>query len=610
LSAKIDTTPDYPEQPLALVESVERDLPAVLQAMPNETGSGASEPGHGHRVVLAERLVETMAGQKGHAKAVAAWAVHRLVERGLLRCEVARESCHTVVGHRKVPDRVMFGLTYYREEPVYGTTKVPLAKTEAGPVPYRHLLVYSTPELWARGREDAERTLPGRIGIFRGDVKAGEGAMSDIILFQDNYGDLRQCERAKAEHYGPFLLADAQVDLYRLPNRDWLLSPSGATGSNPYGKNRLISNAEAIKMLLANNINLPSDIVSLAATQAVSCGPGTPTGTTPPPESSHPLWQKAYPLNLPTTEKDSLTRVTPIAAGGDAGAHQSVVEDLPPYTTEEQPWFTPLPIPRELRSEELTALANDIDLVIITATDIELEAVLRLLQPYPRRKAILKGFAGQETYYLGQFGSCLAAVTRCRMGSLDSGSATLATQHAKRVWRPRAVVMVGVALGKDPAKQKIADVLVASQIISYEPQRVGQTQAVHRGPITPANPTLLNRFEVVPHWAFGRPDGSRCGRHVGPVVSGEKLIDDPAFKASLFDAYPQAIGGEMEGVGLAAAAVRENLPWILVKAICDWADGTKHGKHQPLAAAAAVSLVHHVLSQPDVLHGLVKPRTS
>jgi nucleoside phosphorylase len=63
----------------------------------------------------------------------------------------------------------------------------------------------------------------------------------------------------------------------------------------------------------------------------------------------------------------------------------------------------------------------------------------------------------------------------------------------------------------------------------------------------------------------------------------------------------------MEGVGLAAAAVRHGVPWILVKAICDWADGKKHKKHQPLAAAAAVSLVHHVLSQRDVLHGLDKP---
>jgi len=47
-----------------------------------------------------------------------------------------------------------------------------------------------------------------------------------------------------------------------------------------------------------------------------------------------------------------------------------------------------------------------------------------------------------------------------------------------------------------------------------------------------------------------------------------------------------------------------------VKAICDWADGKKQKKHQPLAAAAAVSLVHHVLSQADVLHGLGKLKQS
>ena len=126
MSATIDTTPDYPEQPPALVEAAERDLPAVLQEMPNEGGNGASDPGHGHRGVLAEKLVEVMAGQKGHGKAAAAWAIHRLAERGLLRCEVAREFYPRVVGQRQVPGRMMFGVQRYREEPIYGTKEVPL----------------------------------------------------------------------------------------------------------------------------------------------------------------------------------------------------------------------------------------------------------------------------------------------------------------------------------------------------------------------------------------------------------------------------------------------------------------------------------------------------
>jgi len=286
------------------------------------------------------------------------------------------------------------------------------------------------------------------------------------------------------------------------------------------------------------------------------------------------------------------------------------IEDLSPYKVEAQPWYTPLPQTKELRSDEMVSLADKIDIVLLTATVPELEAVLRLLDPYPRRGTVLQRFVEQETYYLGKFGAYLTAVTKCRMGSLDSGAAALATQHAQRVWRPRAFVMAGIALGKDPIKQKIADVLIASQIISYEPQRIGEKQTIPRGPITPSNTTLLNRFENVLNWSFHRPDGSRCECHVGPLLSGEKLVDDPTFKASLFSHHPQAIGGEMEGVGLAAAAVRHGVPWILVKAICDWGDGKKHKKHQPLAAAAAVSLVHHVLSQIDVLHGLAKPNRS
>lgn len=281
-------------------------------------------------------------------------------------------------------------------------------------------------------------------------------------------------------------------------------------------------------------------------------------------------------------------------------------EDLPAYKVEEQPWQAPLPEMRDVPTDELVSLAYEIDIVLVTATDPEVNAVLRLLASYPNRRAVLKGFVGQETYYLGRFGNCLAAVTKCRMGSLDSGAAALATQSTLGVWRPKAIVMVGVAFGRDPSKQKIADVLVASQVISYEPQRIGEMQEVDRGSNIPANPTLLNRFENVPLWSFCLPDGSKCERHVGPLLSGEKLVDNPAFKAELFDRYPQAIGGDMEGVGLAAAAFRHGVPWILVKAICDWADGKKHKKHQPLAAAAAVSLVHHALSQADVLHGLRK----
>jgi nucleoside phosphorylase len=308
------------------------------------------------------------------------------------------------------------------------------------------------------------------------------------------------------------------------------------------------------------------------------------------------------PIDVPTESARMVLR----PAGSMSSSVAAEVADLPPYTTEDQPWYGALPEVSNISSEEMIFLSEEIYVLLLTATDLELDAVLRRLAPFRGKATVLKGFNEQETYYVGTFGTYPAVVTKCRMGSLDSGSAPLATQHAVGVWRPRALVMVGIAFGKDPMKQKIADVLIASSVISYEPQRVGENESVSRGPMTPANPTLLNRFDNVPHWSFFRPDGSKCKHEVGPVLSGEKLVDDPNFKRLLFARYPQAIGGDMEGVGLAAAALRDGVPWILVKGICDWADGKKHKKHQPLAAAAAVSLVHQVFSHNDVLHGLDK----
>lgn len=264
---------------------------------------------------------------------------------------------------------------------------------------------------------------------------------------------------------------------------------------------------------------------------------------------------------------------------------------------------------KEIDLKEFDWLKDEIDIVLLTATDTELNAVLDNLKPYPSKKSRFKIFEGPETYYLGKFAAFKAVVTKCRMGAIGEGSVILATEQAQRIWKPRAIIMVGIAFGKDPQKQKIGDVLVASQIISYEQQRVGEP-VQHRGTTPPSNTTLLNRFENVHNWEFFGIDGSPCNLRVGPILSGEKLIDEPEFKSALFQKFPQAVGGEMEGSGLCAASGRVGVPWILVKSISDWADGKKDGikddEYQQLAAAAAVSLVHKVLSQRTVLNSIRK----
>jgi nucleoside phosphorylase len=257
---------------------------------------------------------------------------------------------------------------------------------------------------------------------------------------------------------------------------------------------------------------------------------------------------------------------------------------------------------RSVTETELRDILSDQRAVLlITAVPTELKAVLDYLKPPPHKKRICRGHVGQETYYVGKYGAVIGIVTMCETGALGRDSVILATQQALAEFKPLAVIMTGIAFGKDSAKQKLGDVLVASQVVSYEQQRVGEKQRVFRGAIAQTGPILLNRFRQALNWRFQSDSGEELSFHVGPLLSGEKLIDQRHYKDELFESFPQAIGGEMEGAGLYAVATRMGVAWIVVKAVCDWADGSKNDRFQPLAAHAAASLVHHVLSDPTVL---------
>src|SRR5207249_4085324 len=148
-------------------------------------------------------------------------------------------------------------------------------------------------------------------------------------------------------------------------------------------------------------------------------------------------------------------------------------------------------------------------------------------------------------------------------------SAQIVTGEALRYWKPLALIMVGIAFGRNRERQKIGDVLISERIIAYEPQRVGLGSTIPRGQQFQPGARLYNSFRNADiDWCFRDPNGLLCTPHFGPILSGEKLIDDPDFKSRLFEMHPNAIGGEMEGVGMVTCAERVKCEWILVKAIC------------------------------------------
>lgn len=270
----------------------------------------------------------------------------------------------------------------------------------------------------------------------------------------------------------------------------------------------------------------------------------------------------------------------------------------------EMPSRAPFELP-EVHSGDPAILKRGTQVLLLAATQTERDAVLERLKPSLDHEHVLRVYSGAQTYYVGRLGSVDVVLTTCRAGSQPRDGSTLVTHEAIGVVGPRAVVVVGMAFGGYTEKLRIGDVLVSTHVIPYEQVRKQASGDIHRGGEPEAGALLVNRFLEARGWRFPRPDGYECKVREGRMLTGEKLVDSLEFKTELFAAHQEAIGGEMEGSGVYGAAARCGISeWIIVKAVCDWADGTKHKEHQPLAATSAVALVEHVFGPNGVLDDL------
>jgi nucleoside phosphorylase len=227
-------------------------------------------------------------------------------------------------------------------------------------------------------------------------------------------------------------------------------------------------------------------------------------------------------------------------------------------------------------------------ILLVTVTKTEAQAVLEFF-PKASGASWQRRTIGDKTYYtLGQVGGAEVYMVQSEMGTSTPGGALITIHKAIEALKPVAIIMLGIAFGARPDKQQLGDILISKQIMAYEPGKV-KGKYIPRGDRVTCSTALLDRFRS------GEMDWRGAPVHFGLILSGDKLVNDQAFRTQLLKHEPEAVGGEMEGAGLYAAASDAKVDWILVKAICDWADGNKDDKAQPLAAGNAAKFVLHVL---------------
>ncbi|MEU6992624.1 hypothetical protein ABZ953_18450 [Streptomyces sp. NPDC046465] len=175
--------------------------------------------------------------------------------------------------------------------------------------------------------------------------------------------------------------------------------------------------------------------------------------------------------------------------------------------------------------------------------------------------------------------------------------AASAVEQLRREYAPRLVALVGIA-GSIHPDVRLGDVVIAQEIVHYEPRKVTPEGVLRRGrshAVTAGVQRAVNGF-FTSHgepWTLPGSSGHRALR--GLIGSGEAVLADVRAdeRRYLREYNEKILAVETEGAGLAAAAHTSfgesgaAEAWLVVRGISDAADRQKSDSHHETAGRNA-----------------------
>lgn len=212
---------------------------------------------------------------------------------------------------------------------------------------------------------------------------------------------------------------------------------------------------------------------------------------------------------------------------------------------------------------------------IIGAMSVEVETLKGQMQ------ALTVAEKAGMVFYQGTLEGVPAVVVVCGVGKVN---AALCVQILCDCFGVTHVVNTGVA-GSLCAELDIGDFVVSQDVMYHDMDchwleyPIGQVPGL---PVLafPADETLLG-------YAFGAAETVYPGHtRIGRVASGDQFICEKAQKQTIIQ-NTQALCTEMEGAAIAHAAWRNNMPFVVIRAISDKADDSAQMDYPTFEAVAA-----------------------
>ncbi|CAB4005833.1 5 -methylthioadenosine S-adenosylhomocysteine nucleosidase-like isoform X16 [Paramuricea clavata] len=185
--------------------------------------------------------------------------------------------------------------------------------------------------------------------------------------------------------------------------------------------------------------------------------------------------------------------------------------------------------------------------------------------------------------------------------------AVIAVRNAAEILNPKVVLFVWICASMERAKAKLSDVVISAKLATYDDRKFkADGTVVYRGTKPNVSKNMARLIINAAHgWKPPLKDPKSLDvevHHDAVMLSGSDLVNNRERRQELLNSFPDALGLEMEGAGLYAAVYDLGIEWAVIKAVSDFADGSKEKTKlwQPFASAMAASVVY-MFKYPVVL---------
>lgn len=214
---------------------------------------------------------------------------------------------------------------------------------------------------------------------------------------------------------------------------------------------------------------------------------------------------------------------------------------------------------------------------IIGAFDAEVKKLIEIFE--------LKKADDKDEIYTGVFNDKKLVVARSGIGKVNSAATT---QKIIDIYMPDLIINTGCA-GSLTDKVKIMDVVLATYVTyhDFSPIRVMAFSTPDNGKIETSSSLMKLAKDAV-------EELESYNYHEGPIASGDCFVTDSELRDSI-RLSTGCLAVDMESASIGHISKRNNVPFISIRTISDFADG--QDDFEDVAAYKSSYLVKHMIEK-------------